>query len=161
MKLYHGSYLPVSNPDILFSRAEVDFGRGFYTTPIYEQALKWSIRFIRRGRSAIVSEYDFNIIAMQELSVLEFTKYSEDWLDLIANCRNGNDLLDYDLIIGGIANDDVFNTLQLYFKGYIAKKDAIKRLQYESPNVQYCFKNQLIIDNYLHYASSKEIYESR
>lgn len=30
MILYHGSYLEISNPDLLHSRQNVDFGRGFY-----------------------------------------------------------------------------------------------------------------------------------
>lgn len=41
MTLYHGSYIEISNPDLIHSRPNVDFGRGFYTTPIYEQAVKW------------------------------------------------------------------------------------------------------------------------
>ena len=45
MILYHGSYLIIEKPDIVFSRNNVDFGRGFYTTPIKEQAEKWSARF--------------------------------------------------------------------------------------------------------------------
>ena len=41
MILYHGSYVEVSKPDISHSRLNVDFGRGFYTTPILEdEALK-------------------------------------------------------------------------------------------------------------------------
>ena len=41
MILYHGSYLEVQKPDLLHSRENVDFGRGFYTTPLYDQAVKW------------------------------------------------------------------------------------------------------------------------
>lgn len=41
MILYHGSYLEITKPDLKYSRANVDFGRGFYTTLIYEQAVKW------------------------------------------------------------------------------------------------------------------------
>ena len=40
MILYHGSYPEIQTPDLLHSRENVDFGRGFYTTPIYEQAVK-------------------------------------------------------------------------------------------------------------------------
>lgn len=45
MILYHGSYTKVENPDISYSRNTLDFGKGFYVTPIYEQAKKWSMRF--------------------------------------------------------------------------------------------------------------------
>ena len=42
MILYHGSGVVVTEPDIFHSRRNVDFGPGFYMTPIYEQARKWS-----------------------------------------------------------------------------------------------------------------------
>ena len=45
MILYHGSYLEVQTPDLVHSRENLDFGRGFYTTPLYEQAIKWCERF--------------------------------------------------------------------------------------------------------------------
>ena len=41
MILYHGSYLEVAKPDLKHSRPRVDFGCGFYTTPLREQAMKW------------------------------------------------------------------------------------------------------------------------
>lgn len=41
MILYHGSYIEISKPDLGHSRKNVDFGAGFYTTPIREQATKW------------------------------------------------------------------------------------------------------------------------
>lgn len=37
MILYHGSYLEINKPDLSHSRDNVDFGKGFYTTPIYEK----------------------------------------------------------------------------------------------------------------------------
>lgn len=49
MTLYHGSYMAVEKPDLVHSRPNVDFGRGFYTTPILEQAVKWCGKFKRRG----------------------------------------------------------------------------------------------------------------
>ena len=41
MNLYHGSFVTVDKPDLVHFRANVDFGKGFYVTPIYEQAEKW------------------------------------------------------------------------------------------------------------------------
>lgn len=51
MILYHGSYLEIPNPDLKHSRANVDFGLGFYTTPLYEQAEKWCNKFKRRNKT--------------------------------------------------------------------------------------------------------------
>lgn len=41
MILYHGSFLEIKKPDFIHSRLNLDFGRGFYVTPLYEQAAKW------------------------------------------------------------------------------------------------------------------------
>lgn len=68
--------------------------------------------------------------------------YSEDWLDFILNCRSGKDTTDYDLVAGGVANDKVFNTVELFFDGLIDKAEAIKRLRYEKPNLQICFRTE-------------------
>lgn len=35
MILYHGSFMEIPKPDLMHSRAKVDFGKGFYTTPEY------------------------------------------------------------------------------------------------------------------------------
>ena len=40
MILYHGSYLEIAKPGLTHSRSNVDFGCGFYVTPLYEQAVK-------------------------------------------------------------------------------------------------------------------------
>ena len=42
MKLYHGSYCRVRKPNLSRCRANTDFGKGFYTTTNYEQAVKWA-----------------------------------------------------------------------------------------------------------------------
>ena len=59
MILYHGSYLEIAVPDLVHSRANVDFGRGFYVTPLYEQAVKWCGKFKRRGEDT--TDYDLVI----------------------------------------------------------------------------------------------------
>ena len=99
MVLYDGSYLGIQTPDLVHSRKNVDFGRGFYTTPLYDQAIKWCEKFKRRGKRGIVSRYNFDEKANQELKILKFESYSEEWLDFILKCRIGNDTTDYDIVI--------------------------------------------------------------
>lgn len=111
MTLYHGSYMEVAEPDLLHSRPNVDFGRGFYVTPLYEQAAKWCSKFKRRGKDGIVSSYEMDKSRKDDLNILEFNSYSEEWLDFVLSCRSGKDKTDYDLVVGGIANDKVFNTV--------------------------------------------------
>jgi hypothetical protein len=155
--LYHGSYLEIQTPDLVHSRKNVDFGRGFYTTPLYDQAIKWCEKFKRRGKREIVSRYNFDEKVNQELKILKFESYSEEWLDFILKCRIGNDTIDYDIVIGGVANDKVFNTVELYLDNLIDKKEAIRRLRYEKPNLQICFRTQKALNGYLHYEGSEQI----
>ncbi len=155
MIVYHGSFLEISEPDLCHSRSTVDFGRGFYTTPLYDQAVKWCGRFIRRGQSGIISCYDFDEEAYNSLKILQFDTYSDEWLDFILSCRSGQDNSDYDIVTGGVANDKVFNTVELYFDHLIDKTEAIRRLRYEKPNMQICFRTQRAIDGYLHFKGSE------
>ena len=154
MILYHGSYLEIDKPDLSHSRDNVDFGKGFYTTPIYEQAVKWCGRFKRRGQTGIVSKYRFDMENNDGWNVLEFDSYSEEWLDFILNCRSRKDATEYDIVIGGVANDKVFNTVELYFEGLIDKKEALNRLRYEKPNLQVCFRSEAVLES-LHFEGSE------
>ena len=156
MILYHGSFVVVDKPDLTHSRPNVDFGKGFYTTPIYEQAEKWCGRSKRRGKDGIIASYEFDESGYEALKVLEFDAYSEEWLDFILNCRRGQDSTDYDLVIGGVANDKVFNTVELYFDGLIDKKEAINRLRYEKPNLQMAFRTEKAL-SYLKFEGSVKL----
>lgn len=157
MILYHGSFTEVSAPDLLHSRHNVDFGRGFYTTPILEQAVNWCMKFKRQKKDGVLSKYMFDEDAFDNVKVLKFDSYSMEWLDFVVDCRSENDTTDYDIVIGGVANDKVFNTIELYFDNLIDKAEAINRLQYERPNLQVCFRSQSVIDKYLHFEGSETV----
>ena len=73
-------------------------------------------------------------------------------------CRGGSDVyLGYDIIIGGIADDRVYNTIELFEDNLINKEEALKRLRYYKPNNQICIVNQEIINKYLNYEESKVV----
>ena len=63
---------------------------------------------------------------------------------------------DYDIVMGGVANDKVFNTVELYFDQLIDKNEAISRLKYEKPNMQICFRTEESLEH-LHYERSFEV----
>ena len=52
MILYHASFLEIVQPDLVHSRLNVDFGRGFYVAPLYEQAAKWCGKFKISGENS-------------------------------------------------------------------------------------------------------------
>lgn len=151
MELYHGSYCEIKNPNISYSRDSLDFGRGFYLTDIKKQAIEWVDRFIRRGKRGCINIYTINL---EELStrykIKKFDSYDMEWLDFILDCRNGSKkYLNYDVVIGGIADDKVYNTIELYEFELITKDEALNRLKYHKPNNQICITNQEILDMYL------------
>lgn len=71
MILYHGSFLEIAKPDLVHSRPNVDFGRGFYVTPLYEQAAKWCGKFKHRGKDGIISRYEYDESREAELKNAE------------------------------------------------------------------------------------------
>ena len=157
MILYHGSYIAIRKPDIFHLRKNLDFGCGFYVTLLYYHAQKWCEKFIRRGKEGIISCYLLDDNAFKKCRILKFDSYSEEWLDCITKCRTGNDNMEYDIILGGVADDKILNTCELYFKHYIDRNTALDRLRYEKPNYQVCFKNQEIIEQYLFFEGSEKL----
>lgn len=155
MIVYHGSPAIVPSPDVLHSRARVDFGKGFYTTPLREQACAWCQRFLRRG-IAFLNIYELDDSAFDRFSVLRFDSYSQEWLDFVSACRNGLDRTSFDMVMGGVANDKVFDTIELYLEGLIGKSEAIGRLRFEQPNAQLCIRSQTVIDECLRYVGSEQ-----
>lgn len=148
MILYHGSDVPVEKPDIAHSRRSLDFGKGFYTTPIFLQASKWAMRRTK-SRKGAVSKYQCDEDRMERLKTLRFDGYSEQWLNFVVACRLGLDGTDYDIVDGNVADDRVFNTIELFTGNLISKEEALLRLKFEIPNRQICFRTQAAIDQCL------------
>lgn len=155
MILYHGSTLTIAKPDIAFSRQNLDFGQGFYTTPLRQQAVNWVVRFKRLNKDAVLNIYEFDERLFERYRVKEFYAYSEDWLDFICENRQGHCLEKFDIVIGGVANDRVFNTIELLFENLISRQEALGRLIYEENNLQICFTNQALIDEFLIFKGSE------
>ena len=109
MIVYHGSTVETSSPDVSFSKRYLDFGRGFYLTTHKDQAEKWAKRkSLRQNKKAIVSIFELSE-DFREYKVLLFDGDNEKWLDFVCDCRKGGSIYkEYDIIIGGVADDDVF-----------------------------------------------------
>ncbi len=155
MEVYHASTQEIQQPDILHSRKFLDFGPGFYVTTLRQQAINYAERFKRRKRKAWLNTYELG--DYKEFRTVRFEKYDAAWLDFVSECRKGNVSGDYDMVCGGIADDKVFRTIDMYFAGDITKEEALKRLLFEKPNDQFCFRTQEILDKCLIFKSSIEL----
>ena len=63
----------------------------------------------------------------------------------------------YDIVEGGVANDNVIDTVEDYENGIITAEQALGQLRYKKVNHQICILNQDIVDNYLTFISSETI----
>lgn len=156
MKLYHASSVVVDTPDVLHSRANLDFGKGFYLTSLREQAVKYAYRFLFRGKEAYINEYLLDE-DLSDARVKRFGRYDGEWLDFVGSCRKGISHNEFDVIEGGIANDKVFNTIDLYFSGTMSRDDALGRLAFIHPNHQLCITSQEVITKHLHFVGAEKI----
>lgn len=156
IRLYHSSTVAVIHPDIVHSREGLDFGKGFYLTTIKEQAVSYARRFQRRKKEAWLNSYEFDF-ERNEWKVCVFKEYDRKWLDFISKCRASKDDSDYDMVIGGIANDRVVRTLDRYFEGELTVEQALGILKYEKPNIQYCIRSQTMLDACLKHIESEQL----
>lgn len=63
----------------------------------------------------------------------------------------------YDLVEGGVANDNVIDTVEDYENGIITADQALGQLKYKKGNHQICILNQEIIDKHLIFISSESL----
>jgi hypothetical protein len=128
MILYHGTYILFEKINLEYSLDKRDFGMGFYTTTSFEQSNRWALKMGKRKRTrGIILKYqidDFN-----DLSVKNYETDGE-WLDFITQNRTIGGLNhNYDIVIGPVADDTVFNVIDAYFDGDYTKDEAISRLK--------------------------------
>lgn len=156
MILYHSSNMIVGHPDVQHSRNYLDFGRGFYLTSIREQAVRYAQRFKRRGQPAWLNIYEL-VDDIDRWNIKTFDAYDKQWLDFVAQCRDGKEVGDYDMVIGGIANDRVILTLDRYFAGEISEEETLGLLRFEKPNIQYCIRNKELLNECIIYIDSQQL----
>ena len=150
MKVFHGTNIIIERPKIINRFKTLDFGEGFYTTENENQARDFAIKVCQRRSPElfpIVNCYEFNE-DISKFSTLKFSAPDEKWLEFVVARRKGIALIEkYDLIIGPVANDDVFGTIILYETGQIDKDSAINKFKIKKLYNQVVFCNELILNS--------------
>ena len=160
MILYHGGTEAVMQPDCKAGRPDLDFGQGFYVTLLQDQAEGFAKRKARdRKGKSVISVYEFDYEnAIKDCAYLNFEFYDEAWLDFVVESRSGlKPWSSYDIVEGGVANDRVIDTVELYTIGILDKASALGRLSEHQPNHQICILNQEILDKYLKFLEVIEL----
>ncbi|MCL2879164.1 MAG: DUF3990 domain-containing protein [Treponema sp.] len=146
MILYHGSNVKVEKPHLNLSRKNLDFGTGFYTTMNKEQAVVFAQKVGSRKipKSQSVNIYNFDSEAAEtELNILRFSSPDRLWLEFVHQNRSGSYTgIQHDLIIGPVANDDVFATLIVYEQGILNTEQTLEALKIKKLYSQFVFKTE-------------------
>ena len=158
--VYHGGTEIVEHPDCKCGRRNLDFGQGFYITDIRKQAEDWAkLMADRRKKAPVLNRYRLNRDAiLAEARCKVFMAYDKEWLEFIVASRRGLNVADnYDYIEGGVANDRVIDTVNLYMAGLMDLDTALARLSEHRPNNQMCLLSQEITDKYLIFDGTEAI----
>lgn len=69
---------------------------------------------------------------------------TEEWLDFIISCRHGIDH-NYDVVIGAMANDQIYNYIADYMDGIITRDQfwVLAKFKYPTHQINFCTANAL------------------
>lgn len=164
MRLYHGSYTRIKDIDLTLSESHKDFGKGFYLTDNYENAVKvarWKCK-IKNLNTPEITSFDFNrTLCSSLLKIKEFNKNIKrdriEWVKFImANRDFTTDFShEFDIVIGPVADNDINELIEDYKERFAEDfytdnvLDALARkLIFFRPYIQFCFCSEESL-NYL------------
>ncbi len=153
MTVHHGSYVEIKEPKVIKSKFTKDFGTGFYCTIIREQAERWAKRY----STPIINTYTVRMDS--NLQIKEFREMTEEWLNFIIDCRNGIDH-NYDIVIGAMADDQVYNFIEDYIDGAITREQfwVLAKFKYPTHQITFCTNEAIKSLQFVH---SKEVANDR
>ncbi len=139
MKLYHGSNVIVQEPKVLTDGHYKDFGYGFYCTNLEKQAVKWASTR-RKGHVVNIYEYEED----KQLSICEFSRMTEEWLDFVVACRRGIEH-SYDIVEGPMADDTIWDYVEDYERGVITREAfwVLVKFKYPTHQIVFCTEKAL------------------
>ena len=138
--------------DLNHSQRGKDFGCGFYLSESKtqtEEMAKFKVQLF--GGQTIVQSYEFDEVHLNDgtLRFLRFDGYSKDWATFIlANRQNKNadNIHDYDIVYGPIANDKVGAQIRNVIEQNIDMVTFLERLKYmKGITFQYFFGSEKAI----------------
>ncbi len=153
MRLYHGSNVEIDAVDLSKCMPFKDFGSGFYTTLLEDQAWQMAQRRAKlSGGNPVVTVFEIpnDLTDKPDLRCLVFDeKPSVPWAIFIKNNRDKNfkDIaspecnLDnkYDVVVGPVANDTVGLLLRQFSRGMIDEEYLKREFDFGKLTNQYTF----------------------
>lgn len=123
--LFHTGFQIIEKPEVNVGRKNADFGPGFYLSGNREFSKRWARE--RKGLRTYLNTYELDTTG---LAVKRFCRDTE-WLDYITANRLGraDSYADYDVIIGPIANDTLFDTWGIITSNLLEKEQSLQLLK--------------------------------
>ena len=124
LQLFHTGFQVIRKPDIRAGRKNADFGQGFYLADDQEFSRRWAQE--RKGSATYLNAYELDT---EGLAVKHFSRDAE-WFKYIKDNRSDrpDTFADYDVIIGPIANDTIFETWGIITSGLLEEDQALRLL---------------------------------
>ena len=153
MKLFHGSNMEIDTVDLSKCMPNKDFGCGFYTTILEEQAWRMAQRRTRiAGGVPTVTVYEVpdNLVEIAELNCRVFEdKPTIEWAIFIRNNRDRkyvdygslecNHDCKYDVVVGPVADDTVGLLIRQFSRGTIDAEYMKREFDFGKLTNQYTF----------------------
>jgi hypothetical protein len=147
MTVFHGTNADFDKVSLDFAKEKRDFGRGFYTTIIREQAVEWAKIICRRYKNETAYLYEFEF-SLTGLTVKTFEDISKEWLDFIIENRiRGGTQHPFDIVAGPVADDKTMDTIGFFLAGIYSVEEALQRLEYMKPNNQVSLHTEKAVSN--------------
>ena len=156
--IFHGSGVIVSKPDIRRSRADTDFGMGFYCTEDEELAKEWACDDTHSG---YMNCYEMDLSELKILNLNSDDYSTLNWLALLVNNRSTRvrvplqremiswitknyliDISDYDVIIGYRADDSYFDIINYFLMNTISYEQLSSALTLGDWGDQFVLKSE-------------------
>ncbi len=150
MRLYHGSDILVTQPELAKGKPYKDFGKGFYLSDNLEQAQAMAEVKAALSENAVpvISTFEFDETVMTDgsLSVKRFETYSEEWAEFVLHNRDRKNPYPshpYDIVYGPIADDRVVRQMRRFELGDITLEELMRELRYpKGITFQYYFGSE-------------------
>ena len=164
--LYHGSFTEIQTIDLCKCSPGLDFGKGFYLTSSFEQALGYIPSAVKKNirRRVLPRDFDVNEGRVSiyryrfdpQISIHLFPTADINWLHFVASNRSDQLFPDeklllqpFDIIGGKIANDSTATLLNSYISGDFgipgtdrADSFTIEGLLPDRLKDQFCFRTE-------------------
>lgn len=148
MIVYHASYRKFNWPNLKFAKSYRDFGKGFYVTEHYLDALS-----ILKGYQGYIYKYE---LKYDDLSHLEISE--DNILNEIIKFRTENINLHYDIISGPTATGKISKLFKQLRNGNDCIDLIKKEIKFNTYQNQICLKSNKAI-NQLTLLKIEDIYE--